>query len=492
MWRVTLIFAFISLTMAVDKSVIIIGSGISGYSAASKLLENGFNDVIILEAEDRIGGRINTIPYDDGFIDLGAQWVHGQQGNIIYEMTHEHFDFGTTPFDDIPFTFLLSNGTKPNQELINAISKLCFEIDHKIYTGDTFTGSFGDMFIGIYDGIVANGSSPVFKDLDPVIVKMMKETSERNINGYAAIKSWFDLSAKLCAREELAQGSQHNTWRRKGFKTVFDFISKKLPDPSQHIDIESKVQLNKKVTNIKYNINDVNNKAVITCADGSAYEAKHVIFTPSLGVLKKYHESLFTPALPEQKVLAIKLYGFGAAGKIFLEFDESFWIEEGEPFVAYQFLWLDADKEEVKAANREWMLGISAFYMVDEFPNMLEAYLGGPNIEEFEASSDEKIINDCMWAFEKFLGKTLPRPKAMIKTNWLTNENFLGAYSYPSMDAEKAGVGIQELAESINNNDGKPILLFAGSAMDEKYPGNTHAGVRTGFRAADEIISIYQ
>ena len=270
------------------------------------------------------------------------------------------------------------------------------------------------------------------------------------------------------------------------------FFQKKLPDPSQHIDIESKVQLNKKVTNIKYNTNDVNSKAVITCNDGSTYEAKHVIFTPSLGVLKKYHESLFTPALPEQKVLAIKLYGFGAAGKIFLEFDDPFRIKEGEPFVAYQFLWLDADKEEVKTTNREWLLGISAFYMVDEFPNMLEAYLGGPNIEEFETSSDENIINDCMWAFEKFLGKSLPKPKKMIKTQWLTNENFLGTYLYPSMDAEKAGVGIKELAESINNENGEPILLFAGSATDEKYPGNTHAGVRSGFRAADEIISIYE
>jgi phytoene dehydrogenase-like protein len=211
--------------VATDKSVVIIGAGISGYSAASKLMENGFDDVIILEAEDRIGGRINTIPFNDGFIDLGAQWVHGQQNNIIYEMTHEHFDFGSTPFDDVPFTFLLSNGTKPNQELINSISKLCFEIDHKIYTSDTFNGSFGDMFIEIYDGIVANGSSPLFRDLDSTMIAVMRESAERNINAYAAIKSWFDLSAKLCSEEELALGNQHNTWRKHGFKTVFDFIS---------------------------------------------------------------------------------------------------------------------------------------------------------------------------------------------------------------------------------------------------------------------------
>lgn len=43
-----------------QPSAIIVGSGVSGIAAASKLMQNGFNDVKILEAEDRIGGRIFT------------------------------------------------------------------------------------------------------------------------------------------------------------------------------------------------------------------------------------------------------------------------------------------------------------------------------------------------------------------------------------------------------------------------------------------------
>lgn len=34
-------------------------------------MERGIDDVIILEAEGRIGGRIHSVPYRDGFIDLG-------------------------------------------------------------------------------------------------------------------------------------------------------------------------------------------------------------------------------------------------------------------------------------------------------------------------------------------------------------------------------------------------------------------------------------
>ena len=49
-------------------SVIIIGAGAAGIAAASRLFENGFKKVTILEAENRIGGRINTTKFSEYFI----------------------------------------------------------------------------------------------------------------------------------------------------------------------------------------------------------------------------------------------------------------------------------------------------------------------------------------------------------------------------------------------------------------------------------------
>lgn len=45
------------------KKVIIIGSGAAGLAAASKLIENGLplESLILLEAQNRIGGRIHTV-----------------------------------------------------------------------------------------------------------------------------------------------------------------------------------------------------------------------------------------------------------------------------------------------------------------------------------------------------------------------------------------------------------------------------------------------
>lgn len=57
-----------------DKKIIVIGAGAAGIAAAIKLVSNGFRNVTILEAENRVGGRIHTIPFGANVVDMGAQW----------------------------------------------------------------------------------------------------------------------------------------------------------------------------------------------------------------------------------------------------------------------------------------------------------------------------------------------------------------------------------------------------------------------------------
>ena len=45
------------------NDIIIIGAGISALSACTTLLEAGVKNILVLEANDRIGGRMNTIPF---------------------------------------------------------------------------------------------------------------------------------------------------------------------------------------------------------------------------------------------------------------------------------------------------------------------------------------------------------------------------------------------------------------------------------------------
>jgi monoamine oxidase len=54
---------FLSFLRMDELQVVVVGAGAAGVAAAARLMEHGVNDVIILEAEERMGGRIHTIPF---------------------------------------------------------------------------------------------------------------------------------------------------------------------------------------------------------------------------------------------------------------------------------------------------------------------------------------------------------------------------------------------------------------------------------------------
>ncbi|UJP63614.1 flavin monoamine oxidase family protein [Mongoliitalea daihaiensis] len=69
--------------------VLIIGAGFSGIAAGKKLFEVG-KTFRILEARDRIGGRVYTKRWEDGFyLDLGGQWI-GPTQDRMYELCREY------------------------------------------------------------------------------------------------------------------------------------------------------------------------------------------------------------------------------------------------------------------------------------------------------------------------------------------------------------------------------------------------------------------
>src|ERR1700678_4100010 len=64
--------------MAESKDdVVVIGAGMAGLTAARALTEAGLK-VLVVEAQDRIGGRILTQHIGDEAIELGAEFIHGR------------------------------------------------------------------------------------------------------------------------------------------------------------------------------------------------------------------------------------------------------------------------------------------------------------------------------------------------------------------------------------------------------------------------------
>ena len=72
------------------KHVVIVGAGIAGLTCARGLSKyNNYLNVTILEASDRIGGRVKSIETKDGTIEMGAEFIHGTVGNPIFDYAVE-------------------------------------------------------------------------------------------------------------------------------------------------------------------------------------------------------------------------------------------------------------------------------------------------------------------------------------------------------------------------------------------------------------------
>lgn len=89
----------------VDADVIVVGAGLSGMIAARKLLESGLTP-LILEADDRVGGRILTEEVLPGVpVELGAQWIgdtHDRMFRLAAELgveTFPQYDEGETSYE---------------------------------------------------------------------------------------------------------------------------------------------------------------------------------------------------------------------------------------------------------------------------------------------------------------------------------------------------------------------------------------------------------
>eukprot|EP00039_Didymoeca_costata_P032986 m.40221 g.40221 ORF g.40221 m.40221 type:complete len:469 (+) comp9637_c0_seq2:101-1507(+) len=70
--------------------VVVVGAGLAGLSAASKLLENHTNvSLLVLEGRERVGGRTNTVALEKGHIvDAGGQWI-GPTHHRLLELVRE-------------------------------------------------------------------------------------------------------------------------------------------------------------------------------------------------------------------------------------------------------------------------------------------------------------------------------------------------------------------------------------------------------------------
>lgn len=200
--------------------IVIVGAGLAGIAAAAELIENGLDDVVILEAENRIGGRVHSIPFSVGNIDLGGQWCHGETNNAVYELVHEHFEFGESKYMTNKYDYLISNGQPGDYGKCDRLFNFLELIAENAVN---LTGSLGSNVYMAYE--VQMKTNPDYADIDNDLSTMMFYYKEKEVNAYYASDTWFDVSTQCGEYSQESEGNVGLSWKTLGFKTVIDYIT---------------------------------------------------------------------------------------------------------------------------------------------------------------------------------------------------------------------------------------------------------------------------
>lgn len=164
---------------------------------------------------------------------------------------------------------------------------------------------------------------------------------EHYLIGYESAFNWYDVS--VSTEYIFSEGDQALNWNGMGYKTILEILMEKYPDPNKALPIDDKILLNKEVKTINWKTNSEQTVS-INCNDSTKYEADYVIFTPSVGVLKTQHTTLFEPQLPTRKITAIENIGIGAVVKVVLQFPDKWWKDDDYTF---SMIWSNEDKQKL-------------------------------------------------------------------------------------------------------------------------------------------------
>lgn len=426
-----------------------VGAGVAGLTAATLLSDAG-QRVVVLEARDRVGGRVVTDRAGGTATDLGASWIHGVTDSPVaataaaFGMRMVEFTVGGYQPDSRPTAHYGPSG----ERLTDAAARA--------YVADIHA---------------------VDRTLAEAIARSAAAASYRDVTEEALAAQGWDAERTQRVREYLEHRAeeQYGAWigdlaahgldddSIDGDEVVFPDGYDALPRGlAKGLD----VRLEHVVTRVQRLDASTGGSAVTVVSDRGTFAAAQVIVTVPVGVLQS-GDPVFDPPLPSAHTAALGRLAMNAFEKVFLRFPAAFW--DDEVYVIRQ-----------QGAEGAWWHSWYDLTRLHGEPALL-TFAAGPAAVETRSWSDAEIVASVMTQLRRLYGDGIPDPVSAVVTRWQDDPFARGSYAYMTLGATTADH--DDLAEPVDG-----VLHLAGEATWTDDPATVTAALCSGHRAAERVL----
>ena len=413
-----------------QADVVVIGAGAAGLAAADALVRAG-RSVLVLEARDRVGGRCFTrrMAGLDLPVELGAEFIHGEA-----RATHR---------------LLRAAGVKS----VEAGRQQRTLQGGRLRSADGFAeahravrGASLDEDVSFAEFLRRRSVPKKTKTLATLMVQGFDAADPRQVSARSIIEEWGE-GGELGASQPRPQG---------GYGPLFAWLARSLVDRGVQLRLQHVVQ------RIEWRRGSVLARGRFF-GEPFTVRAERAVLTLPLGVLQS-RAVAFTPSA--RKEPALRKLASGPVIRVALRFERPFW-ESRAPGVAFF--------HNPKAAFPTF------WTLLPMRAPLLTAWAGGPKAERLTGRGETRLIRDALNSIESVFGGAAPVTQAYVQ-DWQQDPFARLGYSYVRVGG---GNGREELAAPVEET-----LFFAGEATEAREPGTVAGALRSGERAAREILEL--